>query len=90
VQYVDWLTDMVSLNWGDSLATGQPVLPLVVDGAARMAIYVLLALAVAVIVGISVGLYAALHPEGRLASVGPGIVYLAYGVLDPRIDTVRR
>ena len=39
-QYLDWMGNMVTLQWGESLETGDPVLPTVMDATVRTAMYV--------------------------------------------------
>ena len=80
VQYLDWLGNMVTLDWGRSFVTGDPVFGTVFAAAGRTAMYVLPALALAVAVGVAFGLFLALRPESRLGSVGLGTIYLAFAV----------
>lgn len=79
-QYADWMGDMLTLQWGNSFATGEPVLPLVVDAVARTATYVVPAVLLAVLLGLSIGLYAALRPDGRLADSSVGSAYLLFAL----------
>jgi len=78
--YLDWLSNMATLNWGESFQTGDPVLPTVADATVRTATYVLPALGLAVVVGLGVGLYAALNPQSRLTGLSLGSVYLLFAV----------
>ena len=77
--YTDYLGRMVTLEWGTSLS-GDAVFPLVTDAVVRTATYVLPALVIAVAVGVGVGTYAALNPDGRLASGGVGAAYLLFAL----------
>lgn len=95
-QYLDWLGNMLTLEWGESFfvtaggagsmpqstafETGNPVLPMVAAATERTAMYVLPAIAVAILIGLLVGLYAALRPDGRLARAGPTTAYLWFAV----------
>ncbi|TYL40385.1 ABC transporter permease [Natronococcus pandeyae] len=92
-QYGDWMVSMLTLDWGDSFfvgsdpqsdaalfETGEPVFPMVLEATARTAIYVLPAIAIAVVLGMLIGLYAALRPEKRLAKSGSGTAYLLFAV----------
>jgi len=79
-QYLDWMGNMATLDWGESLATGEPVLPMVADAAARTAMYVLPAIGLAITVGLLVGLCAAMYPESRLVDAGRGASYLFFAV----------
>ncbi|QAU12661.1 ABC transporter permease [Halorubrum sp. BOL3-1] len=78
--YVDWLGNMVVLDWGSSLSTGEPVFPLVMDAAARTAAYVVPALVLAVICGVSIGMFAALRPESRVGAGGVAAAYLLFAL----------
>lgn len=78
--YVDWLGNMVTLDWGSSMSTGEPVFPLVMDAAARTAAYVVPALGLAVVCGVSIGMFAALYPESRVGSGGVATAYLLFAL----------
>ncbi|WP_227356990.1 ABC transporter permease [Haladaptatus salinisoli] len=70
VQYVDWLTDMLTLNFGDSLSTGQSVTTLVGQAAPRT-----LSIAViAIVVGLGIAV-----PTGIVSATrkGEGVDYVA-------------
>lgn len=79
-QYADWMGNMLTLDWGESFASGEAVFPLVMDGAARTALYVVPAIVVGILLGVLIGLYAALNPDGRLASGGLGSAYLLFAL----------
>jgi peptide/nickel transport system permease protein len=79
-QYLDWMGNMATLNWGESLETGEAVLPLVVDATARTAMYVVPAIVLGITIGLLVGLYAAIRPESRLVEVGRGASYLSFAI----------
>lgn len=78
--YADWLGNMVTLDWGSSLASGEPVFPLVMDAAARTAAYIVPALALAVVCGVSIGMVAALYPERRVGSAGVAAAYVLFAL----------
>lgn len=80
VQYLDWLGNMVTLDWGRSFVTGDPVFGTVLSATGRTAMYVLPALALAVGIGVAFGLYVALNPDSRLGTVGLGTAYLGFAV----------
>jgi peptide/nickel transport system permease protein len=80
VQYLDWLGNMVTLDWGRSFVTGDPVFGTVLAAAGRTAVYVVPALALAVGIGVGFGLFVALYPDSRLGTVGLGTAYLAFAV----------
>ncbi|WP_255191672.1 ABC transporter permease [Natronobeatus ordinarius] len=79
-QYVDWMGNMLTLEWGDSLVSGEPVTALVVDGVVRTGMYVVPALVLGVCIGILVGLYAAVAPKSRVANLGRGTAYLLFAL----------
>ncbi len=79
-QYIDWMGNMITLQWGESLETGEAVFPLVMDATVRTAMYVVPAILLAVIIGMLVGLYVALNPQSRLANSGRVGSYLLFGL----------
>ena len=79
-QYVDWMGNMLTLEWGNSFVSGEPAFALVMDAAGRTAMYVLPALVSGIIIGILVGLYAGLRPDSRLANGNLGLVYLLFAL----------
>lgn len=79
-QYVDWMGNMLSLDWGHSFATGEAVFPLVLGAAARTAQYVVPAIGLGIALGVSVGLYAALRPDSRLAGASLGTAYALFAL----------
>lgn len=79
-QYVDWMGNMLTLDWGTSFQSGEPVFPTVTDAVARTAMYVVPAITIAILLGLLLGLYAALRPDGRLANAGIGSAYLLFAL----------
>ncbi|MDR5671601.1 ABC transporter permease [Halalkaliarchaeum sp. AArc-GB] len=79
-QYVDWMGDMMTLSWGESLVTGEPVLELVGAAVLRTGMYVVPAIVFGLSIGMLVGLYAALNPESRFANGGRGTAYLVFAL----------
>jgi len=73
LQYFDWLGRFVSGDWGDSLASRQPVLPLVLGRMRNSAMLALLALLFYVPVGILLGVIAALNREKPLDQAISGL-----------------
>ena len=78
--YIDWMTNMATLEWGQSFESGDQVFPMVADATMRTASYVLPALVLAIAIGLAVGLYAALNPGSRLTGLGLGSTYLLFAV----------
>ena len=79
-QYLDWMFNMFTLQWGESLDTGEPVVPLVTSATWRTATYVLPAVVIAIVVGLLIGIYAALNPDSRLARGSVGTTYLLFAL----------
>ena len=79
-QYADWMGNMLTLQWGESLVTGDPVMAMVVDGVVRSSMYVFPALILGVGIGMLVGLSAAVAPRSRLANLGRGTAYLLFAL----------
>lgn len=79
-QYVDWMGDMFTLQWGNSLVSQEPVLPLVTEAVGRTAVYVGPAIVLGIVLGSAIGLYSAVNPDGRLANAGRGTAYLLFAV----------
>lgn len=66
-RYWDWATSAVQGNFGETLFTGDPVLPLVLDRLAVTAELALLALIIALLVAIPLALYTSVRPDGAVA-----------------------
>lgn len=79
-RYTEWMWNMITLEWGESFETGQDVFPLVMDATARTMLYVAPAVGLAIVIGLVIGVYAAMRPDGRLASMGVGTAYLVFAV----------
>lgn len=63
-RYVDWLVDVTTLNWGTSFRYDQPVLDVLADPVVTSLQYVVPGVALAVLFGVLVGLFAALSKDG--------------------------
>lgn len=78
-QYVDWMGNMVTLQWGESIESGRAVVPLVAEGTVTTASYVLPAVVLGTVLALAVGLYTAMAkgsaPERGVRSA----VYLGLG-----------
>lgn len=64
VRYVDWLVDVTTLEWGTSFRYQQPVFDVLADPVVTTLEYVLPGVALAVVFGVLVGLFAALSKDG--------------------------
>jgi peptide/nickel transport system permease protein len=71
-QYGEWLTRSLRLDFGESLVTRQPVLPLVAERAGRTALLGLAALALATLVGLPLGILTGSRRGGLLTAVIQG------------------
>lgn len=80
VQYVDWMSSTVTLQWGESFVTEQSVRGLVGAALWRSAQYVIPATLLAVVAGVALGVYGALRPNGRGDRGGRLTAYAALGV----------
>lgn len=80
VRYVEWMSSIPTLQWGDSFVTGESVRSLVALRLWRTAQYVLPATGLAVLSGVGLGLYGALNPESRGDRTGRAVAYLVLGV----------
>ncbi|MEN2980984.1 ABC transporter permease [Tistrella bauzanensis] len=69
VQYIDWLTSMIRGDFGTSIANGEPVLPLMLERFQVSATIVVMAVALAAIIAVPAGMYAAWR-QGSAADLG--------------------
>ncbi|MFP4590939.1 MAG: ABC transporter permease [Halobacteriales archaeon] len=78
--YLDWLVNMVTLEWGESFVSGEPALSMVAGGVIETATYLLPALVIAIALAILVGLVAGLQPRDRWPRVAVFGAYLLFVV----------
>ncbi|WP_167837499.1 ABC transporter permease [Halosimplex halophilum] len=79
-RYVGWLVDVTTLDWGYSFAYGRPVIA-VLDGRVQATLgYVLPGVAVAVLAGVLLGLFAALAKDGAFDWSVRLVAYALFGV----------
>lgn len=78
-QYVDWMGDMATLQWGESFESGRAVLPLVIDGTATTASYVVPAVVLGTVLALAIGLYTAMATGSRRERGVRSVVYLGLG-----------
>ena len=79
-RYVGWLVDMTTLDWGTSFNQGEPVMTLIARALPRTLLYVLPAMAFALVGGIGIGLYSATNQGTVFARLGAGVAYVGLGV----------
>lgn len=77
-QYVDYLARIVQLDFGPSFSTGEPAGGVVLDAIIRTSMYALPAIVLAIVVGMSIGFYAAFNPESKLAGLLRNGSYVAF------------
>lgn len=80
INYLDWMTDIILLDWGESFLTGESAITRVFDAVIVTGSYVLPAIALAITIGIGFGVYAALNPQSRLANASISVSYLLFAV----------
>ena len=71
---------MTTLDWGMSYSQDAPVLAVIERALPHTLRYVLPAMAFALIGGIGIGLYSAIHQQTILARVGAGFAYFGFGI----------
>jgi peptide/nickel transport system permease protein len=69
MRYLNWLTDFVRGEWGNSFSLGSPVLPLVVRRAYNSLILAIIALVISVPASLGLGVMAALREDSWLDNV---------------------
>lgn len=79
-QYVDYMWSMFTLDWGNSFETGEPVTAEIAGSVLRTGMYVFPAIVFGIILGLLIGLYAALNPSSRLANLSRGTAYLMFAL----------
>lgn len=79
-QYVDWMTDMFTLQWGESYHTGAEAFPTVMRATLRTASYVIPALGLALLVGLLVGVAVATTDRSIGDGTARGATYLTFGL----------
>lgn len=78
--YANWMLDMFTLRWGRSTETGDVVTTLVLESVLRTAAYVLPAMAIAVVTGLALGVYAAMRRGSRGEEAGRAVTYVLFGL----------
>ena len=78
--YVDWIGNMVTLDWGESFESGEAVFPMIAEATARTAMYVVPAVVLAVAIGTAIGMYSALYPDSRVSDLSRAGSYLFFAL----------
>ncbi|MFC7215584.1 ABC transporter permease [Saliphagus sp. GCM10025334] len=79
-QYVDWMGNMITLEWGNSFRSGEAVFPLVREATLETALYVVPAIVLATTLGLAVGAYAAMNVRSIHGNGATGMVYLLFAI----------
>lgn len=79
-RYARWLIDISTLDWGMSFSHGRTVTSLVADRIPYTALYVVPALVVSLLGGVSVGLYTAFNRRGLVDRAASVLTYSGFGV----------
>ncbi len=79
-QYLDWMGNMLTLQWGHSFQNYEPVFPAVMAATVETATYVVPAIVVAAGAGLVIGVYTALYRESLHAETVRGGSYVGLGL----------
>ncbi|PSP61548.1 ABC transporter permease [Halobacteriales archaeon QH_8_64_26] len=79
-RYVDWVLDYATLDWGQSVTHGEPVTAVLAEAIPITLTYLLPAIGLALVCGIGIGLYTAMHRGGLVDRVARTISYVGLGV----------
>jgi len=79
-RYVNWMTDMLTLQWGRSFETGEPVRPMVVDATITTGQYVVPAIVLSVCIALLIGVYVALYDGSNRDRGLRGLTYFGLGL----------
>lgn len=78
VRYLDWLVDVTTLNWGQSFTYDRPVVEIIADPVATTLGYVVPGVALAMVLGVVLGVATALAKDSRF---DVSTRFLAYSLL---------
>lgn len=78
--YAGWMIDMMTLDWHESFITGESALDRVVDAVLVTGTYVVPSILIAITLGVTLGVYVSLNPNGRLANVGTSATYFLFAL----------
>lgn len=79
-RYADWMIGYATLNWGYSFAHGEPVSDLIADRLPVTLVYLIPGILLALVLGLAVGLYAAIHRAGPVDRLGTTTAYVGVGL----------
>ncbi|MFC7058640.1 ABC transporter permease [Halovenus salina] len=79
-QYVNWMSNMLTLQWGQSFRTGEPVRGIMQDAVVTTGTYVLPAIVLAIVIALVAGVYTAIRSDTARANGVRSVAYLGLGV----------
>jgi peptide/nickel transport system permease protein len=80
VQYVKWLKGFVTFNWGTSVLSNRPVFPDIRDALANSLVLGLTATAFSLLIGVSIGVYSALHQYSWFDNFSTGAAFVGLSI----------
>jgi peptide/nickel transport system permease protein len=80
VQYADFMTGIVTLDWGYSNSQGKPVLDAIADAWVYSAQYFIPSILISAVVGYAIGLYSALNKYTLTDYVGSLVAYFGISI----------
>lgn len=79
-QYVDWMSNMLTFQWGRSFTTGEKVTDTIVGATITTGSYILPALVLATVLALVFGVYTAMQRETARGGLLRSVAYLGLGV----------
>jgi len=79
-QYIDYMTNMATFNWGYSTSRGQPVTAAIMDALPYTVMYSVPWTILTVAFGLSVGLYSATHQYSKFDYAATFIAFFGYAI----------
>jgi peptide/nickel transport system permease protein len=80
IQYLHWLKGFVTFNWGTSLLSNRPVFPDIRDALANSLVLGLTATAFSLLIGVSIGVYSALHQYSWFDNFSTGAAFVGLSI----------
>jgi peptide/nickel transport system permease protein len=80
LQYLNWLKGFVTFNWGTSLLSNRPVFPDIRDALANSLILGLTATSFSLLIGVSIGVYSALHQYSWFDNFSTGAAFVGLSI----------
>jgi peptide/nickel transport system permease protein len=79
-RYVDYMTNMASLNWGWSTSRSQPVIEAIMEAIPYTMMYSVPWTILSVTIGLSIGLYSATHQYSRFDYTATFVAFFGYAI----------